>query len=600
MATTTATTSASGSTYQFTGAISGLDTSSLIQAMLAAEKAPLTTIAAKRTALQAQQRAWETLRTQLATLMTATKALATGGSAAARLASSSNTSVLTATASAGAIAGTYMVQVNHLATATKATSTASIGTPITAADLDTNLSALQLPGSVTAGNVGIVVDGTIVTAAIGDATSTTLRQATDAMAAAIQAQVQKTDPGTTVTAQITNNHLEFAVTGSTTSHTVSFGVSGDTSNAGGIFGLNGISGASLTDATPITGQQALGVVRTTSSLDTAGLTGLTSTTTGSLTINGATISYNTAVDSLSSIVSKINASAAGVTASLDRANDKLVLTSKTGGASAISISEPAGSTLAAALNLAPGTTNAQVLGSQASVTVDGTTYLGNSNSFGTAIDGVRLTLQAEGTSTVTVSPDTTGMTTAVQAVVDDFNKLADTLDSLTANAVGGTKGDLAGNNSVQEIAMTFRGILTGVVASSPVLKSLADIGVTTGKYGAAAASTKRLQFDTAKLASALETSSSAVSDVLTGAMSSLVASIDSWTKYKGQIDSAEDSITSQLSDLAQQETDVNERVATRQAALEAKFAAMEATLAQLQTTTSSLNNSIAQQNKTSG
>ncbi len=328
MATSTgSTTSASGSSYQFTGAISGLDTASLIQAMLSAEKAPLTTIANKRTALQAQQKAWETLRTQLTTLMTATKALATGGSAAARLATSSNASVLAATASAGAIAGTYMVQVNHLATATRATSAASIGTAITTADLDTNLSALGLPGSVTAGTVGIVVDGTIATATIGDPTATTLRQATDAMAAAIQAQMQRTDAGATVTAQITGNRLQFAVTGSTGSHTVSFGVSGDTSHAAALFGLNAICGASVSDSPPVTGRQALGVVRTTSTLDMAGLTGLTSTKTGSLTINGATISYDTSVDSLSSIVTKINSSAAGVTASLDRANDKLVLTS---------------------------------------------------------------------------------------------------------------------------------------------------------------------------------------------------------------------------------------------------------------------------------
>ncbi len=540
--------------------ISGLDTTSLIQAMLAAEKAPLTTITNKRTTLQAQQKAWETLRTQLTTLATATQALATGGSAAARLASSSNASVLAATASSGAIAGTYLVQVNHLATATRATSTASIGTAITSADLDTNLSALGLPGSVTAGNVGIVVDGTIVTAAIGDPASTTLRQATDAMASAIQAQVQATDAAATVTAQITGNRLQFVVSGSTGSHTVSFGVAGDTSNAGAIFGLDGISGASLTDTTPITGRQALGVVRTISTLDAAGLTGLTSTKTGSLTINGATITYDTTVDSLSSIVSRINGSAAGVTASLDRANDKLVLTSKSGGASAISISESAGSTLAAALNLTPGTTNAQVLGSQASVTVDGTTYLGNSNSFSTAIDGVRLALQSEGTSTVTVSPDATSMTTAIQAVVDDYNKLADTLDSLTANPVGGTRGDLAGNSSVKDMGMAFRSILTGMVASSPVFKSLADIGVTTGKYGASAASTKRLQFDATKLASALETNPSAVSDVLTGAMGSLTASIKTWTGYKGLIDSAETSITSQLSDLSKQQDTVNERV----------------------------------------
>ena len=166
----TSTSATSGSTFQFTGAISGLDTQSIIAALLQAEKAPLTVIANTRTALQAQQKAWTTLRTQLETLQTAVKALATGGSAAARSASSSNAGVLSAAGLSGAMAGVYQVTVNHLATSTKAVSTASIGTAITGADLDTSLSALRLPGFVTAGSMGIVVDGTIVSVAIGDPT----------------------------------------------------------------------------------------------------------------------------------------------------------------------------------------------------------------------------------------------------------------------------------------------------------------------------------------------------------------------------------------------------------------------------------------------
>ena len=594
MATTTSATG--GSNFQFTGAISGLDTQSLITALLQADQAPLTAITTTMTALRSQQKSWETLRTQLTTLQSAVKALATGGSAGARSATSSDTTILSAVGLPNAMTGTYQVTVNHLATSTKATSTASIGTAITSADLDTNLSALQLPGSVTQGSVGMVVDGTIVNVAIGDPTATTLRQATDAMAAAMQAEVQKTDPGATVSAQIVGNRLQFSVSGSSTGHTVSIGVAGDTSNAGAIFGLSGISGASLTGSTPITGRSALGVVRTSGALDTAGLTGLTSTTTGVLTINGAAINYDSTQDSLSSIVSKINASAAGVTASLDRANDKLILSSKTGGASPVSITDTSG-TLGAALNLAPGTTAAQVMGSQSSVTVDGTTYLSNSNLVSTAIDGVRLTLSAQGTSTVSVSPDTASMTTAVQAVVDNYNKLADSLDTLAANPVNGTKGDLASDYSVREMALSFRSILTGTVASSTVLKSLADIGVNTGKFGATAASTKRLQFNTDTLASALEANPSAVSDLLTGVMTSLNTSVDSWTKFKGTIDTAEDSITSQLSDLTKRQTDVQERVDAKQAALQAKFAAMEATLAKLQTTTNSLTQTITQQNK---
>jgi len=598
MATTTST---SGSTFQFTGAISGLDTASIIQAMLAVEKAPLTAITNQRTALQARQTAYGQLQTLLQTLQTSSRALATGGSAGARAAGSSNTGVMTASASPGAMTGTYLVQVSHLATSTKATSTASIGTAITAGDLDTNLAGLALPGSVTAGDIGMVVDGTIVKATIGAPDSTTLRQATDAIAAAVQAQIRTAEgtPNATVTASIVNNRLQLSVTGAATSHVLSFGVGGDTSNASAILGLSGIQGASLSAATPVSGTSALGVVRAISSLDAAGLAGLTGTTTGALTINGATIAYNTSVDSLSSIVTRINSSPAGVVASLDRGNDRLILTAKSGGAAAISIADVSG-TLGAALNLAPGTTAAQTFGTQAQVTIDGTSYTSNSNSVSTAIDGVRLTLLAQGSSSVTVTADATTTSNAVQAVVDAYNALADKLDTMTANASGGTKGPLATDSGVRDIAISFRSLITGQVSSSSLLRSLADVGVTTGKWGAVAASTKRLQFDATKLAAAIDANPSSVTDLLTGAMAPLVSGVDAWTKSGGQIDTVQQGITSALSELTKRETATNDRIAVRQQALEAKFAAMEATLAKLQTTSTALNNTIAQQNKNSG
>jgi len=46
------------------------------------------------------------------------------------------------------------------------------------------------------------------------------------------------------------------------------------------------------------------VTRLSGPLDNAGLTGLTSTTTGVLTINGAAINYNTTTDSLTTIITR--------------------------------------------------------------------------------------------------------------------------------------------------------------------------------------------------------------------------------------------------------------------------------------------------------
>ena len=595
------TTNTSSSTMQFTGAISGLDTTSIISALLDAEKAPLTVIANRRTALQATQTAYESLRTLMGTLQTAAKAFTTSGVGGARTASTGNSAVFTASAATGTVAGSYAVQVNHLATSTRATSTAAIGAALTDADLDTTVSSLALAGTMTGGTIGIVVDGKIVNATIGAPGTATLRQVTDAIAAAVQGQIQANEGSgstATVTASIVGNKLQLSLSGSSSSHVISFGVGGDTSNANTILGLTGVTGATLSSASPITGLSSLGVVRTTSVLDAAGLTGLATASTGTMTINGTAIAYDTAKDSLTALITRINASSAGVVASLDRGNDRLVLTSRSGGAAPISISDTG--TLATALDLAPGTTDAQQLGTQAQVTVDGRIYYSNSNTVSTAIDGVKISLLSEGTSTLTVAPDTATTTKAVQDLVDAYNALADKLDTLTSNPVGGTKGALVGESGVRDIALNFRSLLTSTMASSGVLLSLADIGVTTGAIGSAKGTTNRLQLDTAKLSSALDANSSAVADLFAVVLPTFSAGVNAWTKIGGNIDGVESSITSQLRDLDDREVQANERVALRQAALEAKFAAMEATLAQLQTTTNSLGNTIAQQNKSTG
>ena len=595
------TTSTSSSTMQFTGAISGLDTTSIIQALLTAEKAPLTVIANKRAALQATQSAYESLRTLMGTLQASAKAFTTSGLGGARTATSGNTAVFTASAASATVAGSYTVQVNHLATSTRATSTAAIGTALTDADLDATVSSLALAGTMTAGNLGIVVDGKIVNATIGAPGATTLRQVTDAIAAAIQSQVRTNEGSgstTTVTASIVNNKLQLSLSGSGAGHTVSFGVGGDTSNANSILGLTGIVAGTLSSTSPITGLTSLGVVRTSAALDGAGLTGLAATSTGTLTINGADIAYDSSKDTLTTLITRINASSSGVIASIDRGNDRLVLTSRSGGSAPISIADTG--TLATALNLAPGTTDAQQLGTQAQVTIDQRVYYSNSNVVSTAIDGVKISLLAEGTSTLTVAPDKDTTTTAVKALVDAYNALADRLDTLTANPVGGTKGALVGDSGVRGIAMGFRSLVTGSMSSTGLVRSLADVGVSTGAIGSAKGTTNRLQLDADKLASALDASPSAVADLFATGLTGLGTSVGAWTKAGGNIDDVEASITSQLRDLDDREVAANERVSTRQAALEARFAAMEAMLARLQTTTASLTNTIAQQNKSTG
>ena len=589
-------------TFNFSGAISGLDTASMITAIMNAEKLPLTRLQSARTALTTKQTAYGDLRTLLDKLESSAKAFTKDLAGAKRLAASSQPSVLTATATTSAEAASYAVVVNHLATSTRATSTSAMGRAITSSDLASNLSALPLPGSVTAGQVGMVVDGTVVRATIGDPASTTLAQTLADIGAALTAQVRTNEGGgstATVTAAVVDNKLQLSLTGTAQAHNLSFGVGGDTSNALGILGLSGMGTVSLSSSTPVSGRSALGVTQTSVALDAAGLTGLASGS-GTLSINGATIAYDTTTDSLSTIIGRINASTAGVVASMDRTNDKLVITARTGGALPMAIQDTG--TLATALNLAPGTTNAQTLGTQAQVTVDGRTYLSDTNKVTTAVGGVTLTLLAEGSSTVSVTADEVGLGTAIRDFVSAYNTLADKLDTLTANAQGTTPGTLTSDPDVRTMALAFRRSLLSNTALTGTYTSLSQIGVTTGAVGSAKGTTNRLQFNEDKLKDALANDPTAVASLLnaaTGAMKPFQDLVASWTVTGGRIDKALDSITSSKKMLDTREAQMQSRLDTKQAALEKKFATLEANLAKLQTTSNALTQQVTQANKSS-
>jgi flagellar hook-associated protein 2 len=585
---------------QFGGLSSGLDTTSIINALMTADQTGLTRLQTTHTSYDTQTTAYGKLGTALSDLLAKAKAFTVSAAGAGRSAVSSDTSAFSASATSGAAAGQYRITVDRLATATRATSTAAIGTAITDATATGMMSSLPLAGTVTAGQVGMVVDGTIVHATIGAPGSTSLADALGAIATAVQAQLQGSDPGATVTASIVNDKVQLAVSGGTGTHTVRFGSGADTSNALTIFGLAGTTAGAFASGTPITGSTALGVVRTTGTLNGAGLTSLTSTTAGKLTINGIDISYDTTTDSLNTVLSRINASNAGVTATIDRAGDNIVLTSKTAGAQVIEIADKAG-TLGAALHLAPGTTNAQVIGTTAQVTVDGVVHTSDTNHITSAIPNVAFDLVSEGTGikTLTVGVDRTGVASAIKSFVNSYNALADLLDTQTAQTpasssggTAGTSGPLAGEFGVTSLALSLRSTIMSVAGGfSGSIRSFTDLGVSTGAVGSAVGSTTRLSLDEDKLNKAIDTDPARVGELLgsvTGVMKPVVDQLTTLTKTNGLIDSRTKSLATQIRQITDQERQYQDRMSLKQAALEAKFANLESVLAQLQQTQSQL------------
>jgi flagellar hook-associated protein 2 len=719
------------SSIQFGGVISGLNTQSIIDALVAAEKQPLTALQTQETTLSDQKTAYGTLGTAIDSVVSAIKSFTVTSAGASRNATSTDNTIFTATASPNAAVSQYQISVQQLATATTAASKDALGAAVTGGvDTSKTLSAANLAAPITAGNMTLTVDGTAVQVAVGDPTTTTLQSVIDSLSSALQTQLQTTDPGSQVGAAVVNGQLQLSVTGSATGHSIAFGDPADTSNLASALGLDtqGVSGAtnatltgtafldptlqslnlpgnvtagqisaivdgvivhysvgdptkttlsqvmvgfgqaiqsqlralpatglpdsgatatfsvvnnklqlSVTGAAAghslsfgaasdtsnalgmlgianatgsgtnptLTGATSLGVTRMLSALDASGIGGLTSTTNGVLTINGTAISYDTTKDSLSTIITRINNSAAGVIASIDRTNDKVLLTKKDTGAVAIDIVDTATSSngtvttgnLAAALKLAPGTTNAQQIGKTAQLTVDGRSITSTSNTVTNAVDGVTLNLAGktalDQTETLTVGADTSAVQSALTTFISAFNSLGDTLDSLTSSTPGtsggtaGTASPLAADPTALTMFLDLRNTVMQSIGSGAT-NSLGALGVNTGSVGAAVGTTNRLQLDTTKLTAALANDPNAASSLLdstTGPLGALLSQLQGYedpSNTNAYIQSNTTGLTSEISELHSREADQQEMIDNYTAMIEAQFTAMETTLATLQ------------------
>ncbi len=590
---------ASTPSIQFGGVVSGLDTSSIISALMQQYEQPLTQLQNQATQLKAEQAAYTTVQSALNDMLTKVQAFTTVGTGAARSGTSSDPSVLSATVANGTATGQYSIDVSQLATATVARSTSALGTPITQAIADgtQSISSLNLPGSVTAGQFSVVVDGQVASVSV-DPTQD-LSSVLNGIGSAITSLMQgEGDAGATATASVVNNRVQIAISGATSAHAISFGSGGDTSNAASILGLSTLSSDTLNPT--LTATSLLGVSQATQPLDAASIAGLSATPmTGTLTINGVAISYDTSSDSLSSLADKINSAGAGVVASLDRTNDQLVLTSIATGPTAISISDSNGTSgLAEALGLAPGTANAETIGQAAQLSVNGQPISSASNTVTNAVNGVTLSLTGTGSTTLNVGVDTSAIAGALNDFVSSFNALTGSLNTLTQVTPGtpgqpGAEGPLANDYQTSSLALTLNGLLTQTVPGLPAgLNSLASIGITTGAPGQPVGSTYQLSLDQTTLQQALTTNPQGVAQLLdsaTGALQPLLSNLQSLTDpATGYFATTQTDISSQLTEIQQEESDQQAQDALYQQMLETKYANMESLLAQLQTESQSL------------
>jgi flagellar hook-associated protein 2 len=234
---------------------------------------------------------------------------------------------------------------------------------------------------------------------------------------------------------------------------------------------------------------------------------------GSFTITSATgtvtpISTGTGTSTLADVASTINSDNLGVTANVvtDASGSRLEIVSNASGS-------------AANFTVAPATGGSldftqAVLGANASVTVDGINLSSASNTVSGAIPGVTLNLlnASPGTNvSLTVSPDTSQASTAINQFVTDYNTAITALNAQFTDT-GSGEGPLSSDSVVRNLQsdlQTALDYLNTPASGTTTVSTLASLGISVGSDGT-------LTVDGATLDSALQNNFSDVQTFFQG------------------------------------------------------------------------------------
>src|SRR5581483_7385439 len=195
-------------TFQFSGLISGIDSSKIIDQLMALERQPLQRLQQQQQTLQDRKAAYAALADKLSALQAKTFNLLLSTTTQGRTATSSNTNVATATASPNTAIQSFTLNVTSLATKTSVTSPTQIGQAI-----DPNVPLANAGFGTTPTSGSFTINGV----------SITVNAATDTLNDVINRI--NTTPGLTATASLLGNTLQLS-----DSQPIVVGSGGDTSN----------------------------------------------------------------------------------------------------------------------------------------------------------------------------------------------------------------------------------------------------------------------------------------------------------------------------------------------------------------------------------
>jgi flagellar hook-associated protein 2 len=328
--------------------------------------------------------------------------------------------------------------------------------------------------------------------------------------------------------------------------------------------------------------------------------------TGTLKVSLGGASFNVTLtstnDTVAGLAAAINSASGnpGVTATVITGTDgaHLVLSSTlTGASNSIQVAETDGSTALSALTYSSGSATNYTQNSaaqDAKFSVSGINHTSASNTVSGALSGVTLNLlatTAAGTGAgssvnVTISSDTSAISTNVGAFVTAYNTLVGSMTSLSSyDSTTGSAGPMLGDSLLSGIQNEIRKSLYSVVnTGSSTYSSLASVGITTKSDGT-------LAFNSSKLQTALTSAPGAVSALFsgkTGVATTLNTQLSAALASGGSIDSRSKTLVSRENSLTDQTKALDTQMAALTASLTQQYATLNTLLSQLQSTSAAL------------
>lgn len=235
----------------------------------------------------------------------------------------------------------------------------------------------------------------------------------------------------------------------------------------------------------------------------------------------------------------------------------------------------------------PASALSETAAKNATLTINGIDVTSQTNTLTDAIEGVTLTLIKENTApeSLAIQRDDTVAKDAVNAFVSAYNKLQNSIKSLTSYNTDTQRGSaLTGDSLVRRIQSQVREAIN-VSGSTGTVRNLSQMGITTDP------TTGTLKVDNDALTEALKDNLVDVKNLLSGgtALSGRVTTAtDVYVKTDGLLSSATESINSNLKVLNQQYDATSDRIDTKMEVYRNQFIQLDKLIAQMNSTSTYL------------